>query len=117
MGIITFDRHAPDSPKPEADRPGKVISGNPTNITWNFTEHEDGRLVSGMWESEVGKWEASFPEWEFCHIISGEVIVTVGDKATTYRAGDAFVMEPGLVCTWEVTQKLLKHYVILAPKG
>lgn len=110
MKLVKFERSGAGEP----GRPARVLEGNPTNLAWNITEDLDGELVSGYWEAQPGKWEFEATAWEFCHIISGEVVLTTPDGvATTMKTGDAFVMRPGLKCTWDVKETLLKHYVIL----
>ncbi|WP_137389732.1 cupin domain-containing protein [Rhodoligotrophos defluvii] len=113
MQLIKLERTGPNAPTPEPGRPAKVIAGDPTTTTWNVVDDRDGELVAGFWEAQPGKWSFTCEAWEFCHIISGEVTITANGQATTLREGDAFVMRPGLECTWEVTRTVLKHYVIV----
>lgn len=95
-----------------APAPDRLISGNPVHRTWNVEEAEGG-IYAGIWESTPGKWRVSYDEWEFCHILSGVSILTEdGGEARTLRAGDAFVIRPGFVGTWEVVETTRKEYVI-----
>ena len=44
-----------------------------------------------------GKWRIEYDEWEFCHILSGvSIIAEDGGEARTVKAGDSFVLRPGL---------------------
>ncbi|MDP3896245.1 MAG: cupin domain-containing protein, partial [Mesorhizobium sp.] len=56
----------PEEGAPAADR---ILSGTPTNRTWNV--EEAAGLYAGIWESTPGKWRIEYDEWEFCHILSG----------------------------------------------
>jgi uncharacterized cupin superfamily protein len=97
-----------ESGAPAAER---LISGAPTFSTWNV-EEADG-LYAGIWEATPGKWRIEYEEWEFCHILSGvSVIAEEGGEARTVRAGDSFVLRPGLKGTWEVLETTRKEYVI-----
>ncbi|MGE5266627.1 MAG: cupin domain-containing protein, partial [Deltaproteobacteria bacterium] len=61
--------------------------------------------------SKPGKWRCIFTESEFCHILSGVLIVTGDDGQTaTYRAGDAFLSPAGFTGTWEVVETVRKEF-------
>jgi uncharacterized cupin superfamily protein len=94
--------------RPPADR---ILSGDPVQTVWELFTSEDGRFHSGIWESKPGKWRCIFSESEFCHILSG-VLVVVGDdgQTATYRAGDAFLSPAGFTGTWEVVETVRKQY-------
>lgn len=100
---------------PEITRPdsSKVISGDPVHSTWSIEER--GTLFAGLWHSTPGKWRISYDEWEYFRLRAGVSVVTDdAGLATTLRAGDAFIIRPGFVGTWEVLEETLKDYVILA---
>jgi uncharacterized protein len=109
------------APKPEKGKaePPKLIKGKYATTTWNHFTGEDGRLFCGIWESTPGKVKLSYDEWEFCHIISGEAILTEEGKkkGQRFKKGDAFIIPPGFKGTWETVKKVKKHYVILTPKA
>jgi uncharacterized protein len=113
----TAGRGAPKAEKGAPD-PSRLISGKRLTQTWSHFEGEDGRLFCGIWESTPGKVKVSYDEWEFCHIISGEVALKKDGsrKAWTFKKGDAFIIPAGFKGTWETLKKLKKHYVILTPK-
>jgi uncharacterized cupin superfamily protein len=119
--IIRMKTTGKGAPKVEkgAPDPSRLISGKRLTNTWNHWEGEDGRLWSGIWESTPGKVKVSYDEWEFCHIISGECVLTAEGKrkGERFKKGDAFIIPPGFTGTWETVKKLKKHYVILLPKG
>ena len=111
LGAPKVEKGTPD--------PSRLISGKRLTQTWNHFEGEDGRLYSGIWESTPGKVKVSYDEWEFCHIISGEVELRKegSRKGWRFKKGDAFIIPAGFKGTWETVKKLKKHYVILMPKA
>ena len=59
------------------------------------------------------KWRISYAEWEYVYIHSGHSILTAADGTATHlRAGDSYIIRPGLAGTWEVLETTLKDYVI-----
>lgn len=117
MPMKTTGKGAPKVEKGAAD-PSRLISGKRLTKTWNHFEGEGGRLFCGIWESTPGKVKVSYDEWEFCHIISG-IVVLQGEgsrKKHRFKKGDAFMIPAGFKGTWETVKKLRKHYVILGPK-
>lgn len=97
--------------------PETLIKGTYRTKTWNHDVSEDNRLFTGIWECTPGKVPAHYSEWEFCHLISGKVILTSEKgKKWTLKKGDAFIIPAGFKGTWETVEKVRKHYVILMPK-
>ncbi|HEX2431367.1 MAG TPA: cupin domain-containing protein [Aestuariivirgaceae bacterium] len=97
------------APAPEVDR---------ATTTWNHWTGDDGRLLCGIWESEPGKSDVAYTEWEFCHLIAGKAVLTnEAGESWTLEAGDGFIIPPGFKGTWETVEKVRKHYVILLPKS
>lgn len=112
--MTTKGKGAPKVEKGKPD-PAKLLKGKYLTKTWNHWEGENNRLYCGIWESTPGKVECEYTEWEFCHIISGEVILTEEGKRKGHRfkKGDGFIIPPGFKGTWETVKKVRKHYVIL----
>jgi uncharacterized cupin superfamily protein len=118
--IIILSSSGPDAPKVVVAKapPDKVVQGNPVTQTWNHFSGEDDRLHCGIWESSKGTVNVSYDEWEFCHFIQGEAILTREDgKSWRLSKGDAFIISAGFKGTWETVRKVKKHYVILLPKA
>lgn len=113
----TKGKGAPAVEKGAAD-PAKLIKGKYKTKTWNHFTGEDGRLFCGIWECSPGKVSMTYEEWEFCHFIEGEAILT-NDKGKSWKLkkGDGFIIPAGFKGTWETVKKVRKHYVILMPKG
>lgn len=118
IAMKTTGRSAPKKEKAKAD-PAKLVKGKYDTQWWNHWLGEDDRLYCGIWESTPGKVKCSYDEWEFCHIISGEVIITRegAKKGQRFKKGDGFIIPPGFKGTWETVKKVRKHYVILLPKS
>ena len=95
---------------PSAD---KVVSGNPTQQTWNVLSSGDGRFHVGEWASGCGAWKVQYSEYELCHLLEGVVKLTDAQGAETiYRRGDTFVIESGFSGIWEVVEPCRKIYAI-----
>jgi uncharacterized cupin superfamily protein len=105
-------RGEPGEPAPE-----KRVRGEPKTLTYNHFEGEEGRLYCGIWESTAGTVKINYTEWEFCHLIAGEAILTSTEgERWTFKEGSAFIIPPGFEGTWETVRPVRKHYVILTPK-
>jgi uncharacterized protein len=118
LPINIAGRGAPKVEKGAAPK-DKLISGTYATRTWNHFTGEDNRLYCGIWESSPGKVKVAYDEWEFCHIIAGELILKADGarKSHRFKKGDAFMIPAGFKGTWETVKKVRKHYVILLPKA
>ena len=94
--------------RPDADR---ILAGSPDQTAWNHFTDRTGQFSAGIWEGAPGVWRVNFTENEFCHLMSGVVVVRdeAGDERT-FRAGSSFVMPGGFVGTWEVVETARKLY-------
>ena len=98
------------TPRPSA------IAGNPTESAQIL--YQDEHLEVGIWECTPGKVKIDYTEWEFCHFIEGEAVLTnESGQSWRLRKGDGFIIPPGFKGTWETVKPVRKHYVILTPKG
>lgn len=80
----------------------------------NFT-NDGGNFMTGTWESGpmVSKM-LPFPTHEFVRMLEGEVTITEEDGTQqTFRADDCFFVPKGTVCSWEIRDRVKKHYAIL----
>lgn len=118
LPMKTTGRNAPKKEKAKVDAK-RLIKGKYDTTTWNHWRGESDRLFCGVWESTPGKVTLIYDEWEFCHIISGEVILRKdgSKKSWRFKKGDAFIIPAGFSGTWETVKKVRKHYVILLPKA
>ena len=96
----------------EAVSAERLIEGNPVTTTINGYQMGEHTFV-GEWAATPGAWRVSYDEWEFCQMLDGECeIVPDGGAPRRYRAGDAFVIEPGFRGEWRVIAAMRKRYVI-----
>ena len=118
VDLIILKTSGAGAPKVKVEKatPEKQVSGNTVTQTWNHFVGEDERLYCGIWESNKGTVNVSYDEWEFCHFIQGEAILTREDgRRWQLSRGDAFIIPAGFKGTWETVRKVKKHYVILLP--
>ena len=91
----------------------KLISGNPKQTVWKHYADQSGKFFAGVWQSEVGKWNVSYTEEEYCRILDGRSVISdQKGKTMLVSAGDSFIIPAGFVGTWEVLETTRKTYVI-----
>ncbi|HSH84543.1 MAG TPA: cupin domain-containing protein [Guyparkeria sp.] len=95
----------------------RVLAGAPEQVLWNHFQDRSKQMVSGVWDCSPGKWTADYStKSEFCHILSGKVILAdTAGKSQTFSSGDSFVIPSGFEGTWEVVEPVRKLYVIFQP--
>jgi len=81
-----------------------------------FTNDAENMFV-GMWDSEAFESEMKpFPCYEFVQLLEGELAITEEDgTAHPFKAGDAFFVPKGTVCSWSTSGYIKKYYSILDP--
>lgn len=110
--IVEFGetKTTPAELRPPAER---IVGGDPLQRAWNLYSSADGHFHAGIWECQPGKWRVVFTEHEFCHVLSGRILVTGDDGAVrTLGPGDAFVSPSGFTGYWEVLEAARKYYAI-----
>lgn len=121
MAIQVIDFNNPDTIATTsrlADRPDRVVEGDPIHTNRAMFDSADGELIAGTWTSTPGKWHAFTDRDEFCYIISGHVRLIAEDgSAQTFRTGDAFLIPNGFRGFWDVVETTTKHYVIRSYKA
>lgn len=101
--------------RPDAAR---ILAGSPDQMAWNYFTDATGRFSAGVWEGRPGTWRVSYTENEFCHLLSGLVVLRDGEGGErVLRAGDSFVIPAGFVGTWEVLETARKLYAAYEPGG
>lgn len=64
-----------------------------------------------IWEKEASLFPWEYETSETCHVLEGKAIVTPENgEPVEFGAGDWVVFPKGMRCTWEVTEKIKKHY-------
>ena len=95
--------------------PDRLVTGNPERLTYSLYEHPN--MSCGIWHCEVGAWKIQFAanKQEFFQVIEG--IVRLHDAKTNafveIVAGDAGIIPPAFVGTFEVVEAVKKYYVIV----
>jgi uncharacterized cupin superfamily protein len=114
---MTFTLFRDQSPaRVEKDIADSILSGTPQQHAQLMYSGQRDTIKSGIWESTAGVFTATMQDQvEFCHILEGGATIRT-DKGDTFTvaAGDAFVMENGLVTEWTVSEYVKKHFVICA---
>jgi uncharacterized cupin superfamily protein len=116
QAIIRFD---PPSGPPEVDHPREERRevGAPRRETWTLYESARGDLSAGIWTSEPGRWRIVFPPGEDEYFFVLEGVARLHDEAggvTEVRAGEAAVIPAGFVGSFEVVERVRKHFVVVA---
>lgn len=63
-----------------------------------------------IWTKEVSKFDWQYDSVETCLILEGKAIISTPEGKTEIKAGDFVSFPNGLKCTWEVVEKIKKHY-------
>jgi len=64
-----------------------------------------------VWEKEPSVFEYSYDEQEQFYVVEGSAVVTPkGGEPVSFGAGDFVTMPQGMECTWEIKEKIVKHY-------
>ncbi len=112
--ITKFD---PPSTPPEIDHPREERReiGAPERRTWVLYESAPAGLVAGIWECEVGRWRIQMDptEHEYMVVLQGRARLHALDGTfTEVGPGEAIVIPAGFAGSFEVLERLRKHFVI-----
>lgn len=96
-------------------RPDRLVKANPKRETYSLYEHP--HMQCGIWQCEVGAWNIVFAEnkQEFFTVIEG-IVRLHDEKSHSYidiKAGDAGVIPPAFIGTFEVIEAVKKYYVVV----
>ncbi|MCR4530268.1 cupin domain-containing protein [Acinetobacter venetianus] len=103
--------------KPSIDypRPDRLVQGNPQRLTHSLYEHPN--MSCGIWQCEVGAWNIVFADnkQEFFQVIEGIVRLhdTENKSFVEISAGQAGIIPPSFVGTFEVVEAVKKYYVVV----
>ncbi len=86
----------------------------PVHSSHLYVNDEAQAIKIGVWECTPHTSKmAAFPVNEFMILLEGSVTMLEKDgKATTIRAGEAFVVPKGAVCQWKQAEPVRKFFVI-----
>ena len=72
---------------------------------------ELGVFAWPVWTKEVSTFPWTYDGEETCYFLEGDVIVTPQDGAPVHLGiGDLVTFPAGMSCTWEIRQRVRKHY-------
>lgn len=113
--IIRFD---PPATPPVIDHPRaeRLEQGRPERRTWTLYEPNVGDLSAGIWECEPGRWRIVFApdQDEYFFVLQGHVRLHDGQGGVTeVRAGEAAVIPAGFEGSFEVVERVRKHFVLI----
>ena len=112
--ILSFG-DATAAPEHSAPLPGRIVSGNPQQQTWNHYSDPTGQFHAGVWQGEPGAWRVIYDahEEELCTLLEGTVRLTdAGGLQREFSAGATFVVPGGFTGIWENVTRVRKIYAI-----
>jgi uncharacterized cupin superfamily protein len=87
------------------------LEGDPHTVNLNAYTSEDGSKIMGTWIC-TGQVVRGIREVGVLPLPEGYCIITPEGMAPIHlRAGDMFVIEPGMKGTWEVVETVRKYFV------
>lgn len=113
--LTVFSRLAPE-PAYDRPRPDRLVEGNPLRTTREYFQAPAGDLSAGIWSCEPGAWKIAFAPGkdEFFCVIEGRLRITDADgESSAFGPGEAGVIPAGFTGTFEVLERVRKHYVVL----
>ena len=103
---------------PEFDRPrpDRLLAGNPLRTTWQHDQAAAGRISSGIWACEPGRWRIEFADdkHEFFCVITGRVRLHDGSgQISEIGPGEAAIIPTGFSGAFEVVEPVRKYYLVI----
>ncbi len=118
-GVKVLDPLALESSmrKLDATNPFVIGAGAPLQRDHVIFTNDAGNMFVGMWDSTPFESEMKpFPCHELVQLLEGEVTITQVEGLThLFRAGDAFFIPMGTVCSWKTTGYIKKFYSTVVP--
>lgn len=92
-----------------------VTTGEAIETGHGFFTNQAGNVSAGVWKCTPYREEIeSYPCDELMVILEGSVTLTDTEgKAETFTKGETVMVPKGFKGTWEITETLLKYYVIV----
>ncbi|TAG00399.1 MAG: DUF861 domain-containing protein [Burkholderiales bacterium] len=119
MHATVFSARPTDTPSVDHPKPERLITGNPRRETWNRIDTPLGAaksFYSGIWRSEIGKWNIAMAadEQEIFTVAAGRCRVHSPDGSfVEASAGDTVHIPAGFAGAFEVMEAVTKVYVIV----
>ncbi len=99
----------------ETEIPFVIKGKEPVQKYLPYYKDHTGNFMAGSWQSEAFETEMQpFPRNEFVYLQSGSIVITEqeGDEQE-FKAGDAFFVPQGALCSWKATGDVRTFYTIL----
>jgi len=75
------------------------------------TEEERKRAENWpIWEKDPSTFPWEYHQKETCLILDGKSVVRTDEESVEFEAGDYVIFPKGLKCTWQIKEKIRKHY-------
>jgi uncharacterized protein len=82
----------------------------PIEVRKPTAQEEKAMKSCPTWEKEPSKFPWHYDEKETCLILEGEASAESPGQTVNFGPGDLVIFPVGLDCTWNVKQKIRKHY-------
>ncbi|MDH0030442.1 MULTISPECIES: cupin domain-containing protein [unclassified Acinetobacter] len=113
--LLSYSNLNIDEASIDYPRPDRLVKGNPERLTYSLYEHP--HMSCGIWQCEVGAWNIVFADnkQEFFQVIEGTVRIhdAQTDTFIEVAAGNAGIIPPAFIGTFEVLEAVKKYYVIV----
>ena len=98
----------------ELTDPDAFTGSDQTELNHTVFNTANESILTGTWECAPCKEEfEGYPVHEMMTVISGSVTLSEPNgRSETFTAGDTFFIAKGSPCTWHITEKLKKFYMI-----
>ncbi|MDP2912547.1 MAG: cupin domain-containing protein [Candidatus Omnitrophota bacterium] len=64
-----------------------------------------------IWQKEVSRFDWHYDDVEECYFLNGKVTVEAKNgERVSFGKGDFVTFPKGLSCTWDISEKVKKHY-------
>lgn len=105
--------------KLETTDPFEISGDEPVQYDNILFTNDAGNMFVGMWDSTAFVSEMKpFPSHEMVQLLEGEVTITEENgTAHDFKAGDAFFIPQGTVCSWKADGYIKKYYSIVDPSA
>ncbi len=63
-----------------------------------------------IWEKDPSTFPWEYSQKETCLILEGKSVVRADEGSVEFGAGDYVIFPHGLKCTWQIKERIRKHY-------
>ena len=98
--------------------PAAIRAGDPAEKSLEHLRSRDGRFEVGVWAAQPYVEQVEHQDgYEYSLVLVGAVTLTDTDGTTrTYRAGEAFTVEPGWAGEYRVDEPLINQFCYYDPR-